>query len=342
MQVPSRVPQWCRPRQFARTRILLLAAGASLALAPPVGAQQGPSGDTNILFPVDYIHQRLLSEQLAISDIDRTRMLQEDRSRRVTLLGQNGEPDMEAHWKPVAPPGYGFNNEPRYILAAHRLQAMFLDEADYVTAPVVLRALPLEEYRQFMPVAGPTIRGTRSVLFLLAYWIQHLTVDTVDPLDRRLLEADPRYAYHFGNANLLTHLIRHRDGNHGNMVVSMNGTNRRVFALDNDVAFRSDQSNLGDRWSRLHVDRLPASSIDRLRAITREDLERELGVVAEFEVVGGLLRPAPAGPNLRPGQGVRQQDGRVQFGLTSAEIGDVERRIAALLRDVDRGRIGTF
>jgi hypothetical protein len=314
----------------------------AIALGGPIGAQAPSTGDTNVLFPVDYIEQRLRAAELVILDMDRSRPLEEDRSRRVTLGGPAGEPTMEAHWKPVAPPGQGFNNEPRYELAAYRLQRLFLDEPDYVVPPVVLRAMPIEEYQQYRSAAHPTIRNTRSVLFLLSYWLQNLAVDTVDPFDPGLFGVDEAYAFHFANTNILTHLIDHKDGNHGNVLVSMDGLNRRVFSVDNDVAFRSQTSSLGDRWRRLHVDRLPESTIARLREITREQLDRELGVVAEFRMVDGLLEPVEPGENLGPRRGVRVRDDRVQFGLTAAEIGDVERRIGRLLRDVDRGRITTF
>jgi hypothetical protein len=321
----------------------LLAVPLLVLLASPgsAAAVQVTTQDTNILFPVEYIKQRLRGP-IVVSDMERTRQLEEDRSRRVTLVGEGGEPDIVVHWKPVAAPGEGFNNEPRYELAAYRFQTLFLDEPDYVVPPTVLRAMPIEQYREHRTTRGPTIRGTQAVLFLLSYWVQHLAVDTVDPFDQRLFEHDPIYAQHFANANLLTHLIDHKDGNHGNVVVSLNTQNRRVFALDNDVAFRSRLSDQGDRWRRLHVDRLPASSVERLRALTRDDLDRELGVVAEFEIVDGQLHAVEPGPNLRPGRGLRVQDGRVQFGLTSAEITDLERRIERLLRDVDRGRISNL
>jgi hypothetical protein len=332
----------CRRRALREQSCRAFLAIALLAAAGPGEALQTPTGDRSILYTVEYIEQRLRAPVIEISDLERTRMLQEDRSRRVTLIGRDGDPDMPAHWKPVAAPGQGFNNEPRYELAAYRLQRMYLDEPDYVVAPTVLRSKPLDEYRHYMPARGATIRGTQSVLFLLTYWIQNLAVDTVDPFDQGLFDRDERYARHFANANLLTHLIDHKDGNHGNVVVSMDAVNRRVFALDNDVAFRSNVSDRGDRWRRLHVDRLPAASVERLRSITRADLERELGVLAEFEIVDGLLQPVEAGPNLGASRGVRLQNGRVQFGLNTTEIRDVERRIQNLLRDVERGRIRTF
>jgi hypothetical protein len=312
----------------------------TVAVAAPAAAQERP--ETNILLPVEVIEERLRTSEFDVIDLERSRLLEQDRSLRVRLAGRGDEEPLEVHWKPVAPPGYGFNNEPRYILAAYEFQKLFLDETDYVAAPVVLRALSLDEYRRIRAAYAPTITGTNSVLFLLSYWIQDISVDTTDPFSSSLFERDSLYARHFANANLFTHLIDHKDGNHGNVVVSHNFRNRRVFALDNDVAFRSRASDLGARWRRLHVKRLPASSIERLRSITRADLEQALGVVAEFDVVNGLLFAVTPGQNLRADRGVRVQPDRVQFGLTTREIADLEQRIARLLRDVDRGAITTF
>lgn len=316
--------------------VLAFAVGLHLGHSP-AGAQ-----DTNILYPVEYIEERLRTPELTILAIDRSRPLEEDRSRRVVLGGRDGEPEMEAHWKPVAAPGEGFNNEPRYELAAYRLQAMFLDEENYVVPPQVLRSMPVEAYREYAPARTPTLRGTRSVLFLLSYWIQDLAVDTVDPFDEVTFEYDDTFARHFANTNVLTHIIDHKDGNHGNVLVSMNSMNRRVFAVDNDVAFRSQVSDRGDRWRQLHVDRLPARTVERLREISLADLERELGVVAEFRIVDDHLVPTGLGPNLGANRGVRIEDDRVQFGLTAREIRDVASNIERLLRDVDRGRLQTF
>jgi hypothetical protein len=319
---------------------LLLPAPASAARQEQ--PEQQAVEETNILFDVATIERRLRAPLGEILAMERTRVLETDRSRRVNMAGKDGEPDMELHWKPVAPPGTGFNNEPRYEIAAYRFQQLFLDEPDYVVPPTVLRTLPLEEYRQYREVSRPTVSGTRSVLFLLTYWVQDLNFDTVDPFQQRLFDEDPKYARHFANANVLTHLIAHKDGNHGNVVVSRNGLNRRVFVLDSDVAFRSRASDLGARWSNLQIRRIPAATVERLRQVTRADLDAALGVVAEFQVVDGILEPVELGPNLGPSRGLRQAEGRVQFGLTSAEIGDLERRIQAMLREVDRGRLTTF
>jgi hypothetical protein len=320
-----------------------LVLGVAVLAAPaPAAGQQEATADTNIVFPIAYIEQRLQEPELEIIELDRSRPVEADRARRVVLAGRDGEPPMQVHWKPVAPPGSGFNNEPRYELAAYRFQKMFLAEEEYVVPPAVLRAMPIDEYQDIQAFRRPTIRGTRSVLFLLSYWIQNLSVDTVDPFQPSMFELNPGYHRHFANANLLTHLIDHKDGNHGNLLVSLDGLNTRVFAVDNDVAFRSEVSDRGDRWRELLVKQLPAATVERLRGITREQMDAELGVLAEFQIVDELLVPVEPGPNAGPRRGVRTGDGRVQFGLTQGEIGDLHNRIRNVLREVDRGRIGVF
>jgi hypothetical protein len=340
------MPRTPGPRPIARSHEslralagLLYGGGLSLVLwAPAVAAAQ----DTNILHPIPYIEGRLSAPDLDVLGMERARPIPEDRSRRVVLAGRDGEPDMEAHWKPVARPGQGFNNEPRYELAAYRFQKLFLEERDYVVPPVVLRALPLEEYRRFGSAPDATIPGTGSRLFLLSYWVQNLTVDTVDPFSEGLFTWNVAYRWHFANVNVLTHLIDHKDGNHGNVLISMDGLNPRAFSVDNDVAFGSEVSDRGDRWRRLLVNQLPDATVERLRGLTLDQLRGELGVVAEFEIVDGDLRPVDPGPNLRSGRGLRVTRDRVQFGLTDREIRDVHRRIERLLQQVDRGRISVF
>jgi hypothetical protein len=321
-----------RDRQFF---LLAGLAGALLAAAPTASPA---AAEGNFAYSVAYIEARLHAP-VAVHGAEQARPeIAGDRSARVTLAGEDGESGMDVHWKPVAPPGRGFNNEPRYELAAYRLQTLFLDECEYVVPPVVLRSLAVEEYHKLRGYALPaTIRGTNSVLFMLTYWLQNVT--NRDPWDPARFAADPRYARHWGNLNILTHLIDHKDANIGNLLISRHADDPRVFAVDNDVAFGSEVSDLGDTWRRLQVDRLPKHTLERLREISRQDLDRELGVVAEFEVVDGLLIPVEPGANLSPRNAVRRAGNRVQFGLTSAEIGGVMRRIDRLLLQADRGRI---
>jgi hypothetical protein len=327
-----------RRRQYHTLRHLLSVA-VLLVHAPTAAAADQ---DTNVQFQVASIEARLRQEPLRVLDMEQARpLIDGDRSARVRLAGANGEEAViSAKWKPVGRYAQGFNNEPRYDLAAYALQKLFLDEAEYVVPPVVLRAMPLDEYRTLRTASEPTLRGTSAVLFVLSYWVENVT--NRDPWDAGRFTRDTLYARHWANVNILTHIIDHKDSNVGNLLISTDPFNPRVFAVDNDVAFRSQASDVGTEWRRLHVNRLPAHTVERLRTITPAALEEALAVLAEFSIVDGGLVPAEPGANLNPGRGVRQDAARVQVGLTSAEIRDVERRIANLLRDVDRGRITTF
>jgi hypothetical protein len=310
-------------------------------LAVLASLQSAAAQDLNIQHRVTYIEARLRQEPLAVLDMEQARpFIEGDRSAKVQLAGYDGEPPIYTKWKPVGRGGQGFNNEPRYEVAAYLFQKLFLEESEYVVPPTSLRSMRLVDYRALRAASQPTLGGTQSVLFLLSYWVENVT--NRDPFQLRLFQSDTLYARYWSNVNVLTLLIRHRDANLGNLLISVDPARPRVFAVDNDVAFASRVSDQGDDWSRLHVDRLPLATVTRLRALTREDLDRALGVVAEFEVVDEHLVAVEPGANLNPGRGVRTTRERVQFGLTSNEIRDLHGRIESLLADVDRGRIRTF
>jgi hypothetical protein len=317
-----------------RARWLLMV----VALALPLVAS---AQDANFPVTVAHIDDRLSRSPLVLLEMEQARpLIENDRSARVVLGGRDGELPLAVKWKPVHAPAHGFNNEPRYEIAADRLQRLFLDEHEFVVPPVVLRSQTVEEYRGLRPVAEPTIRSTNSVLFMLSLWVDNVT--NSEPFRPALFEEDERYARHWGNLNVLTYLINHGDGNVGNLLISTVAENRRVFAVDNDIAFRSEISGQGAPWRLLRINRLPDSTIERLRRVTPEQLEAQLAVLAEFGLENGVLVPAAPGENLDPRSGVRIAADRVQFGLTAQEIRDVERRRQQLLRRIERGRIATF
>jgi hypothetical protein len=113
-----------------------------------------------------------------------------------------------------------------------------------------------------------------------------------------------------------------------------------VFSVDNGIAFAFNDSDRGNTWSRLRVPKLPADTVDRLRHVTRDELQRRLGVLAQWRLLDGHWVAEPPGENLDPHRGVRQQDGIVQLGLTEDEIAQVDRRRTTLLEAVDEGRVG--
>jgi hypothetical protein len=311
-----------------------LAATLFVAAAAPATAQ-----DLNFLLPIADIEQRLTEQNFSIADWRGARA-PGDRTQRVALVFTD-DVLLPAQWANAPQNGADFNNEPRYELAAYRLQRMFLGEDEYVVPPTVIRAFSLALVQENEPRARPTFReAPHSVLAVLQYWLGGVTPENV--WDEERAKTDTVYARHIANMNILTVLIRHSDSNIGNFLISESPTNPRVFSVDNGVSFSSPPSNRGFFWRRMRVDRLPAQTVERLKAITREDLDRELGVLVEFEVVDGLLVQVPAGENMSSGRGVRRSRDRIQLGLNSSEIRGVESRLRDILEQVERGRYTTF
>ena len=314
------------PRRALSTISLLIALGTQVAFAQ----------DLNVILPVSEIESRLQDRPFQVLDWRGSRR-PEDRTQRATITFEDSVV-LIAKWA-NAPPNGGdrFNNEPRYEVAAYRVQKLFLDEPDYVVPPTVLRAFPIEFVRAQMPEVKPTFGIARgSVLVALQYWLTSVTTEGFwDPMRAR---KDTAYARHIGDFNILTYVIRHSDANAGNYLISTSPENPRVFSVDNGVAFASEESNRGAEWRELLVERLPRRTIERLKGITRAQLEALLGVFAEFEIRDGALVAVPPGENLGVHKGVRRAEGRIQLGLTQLEIREVEQRIKRLVGEAGRGR----
>jgi hypothetical protein len=313
-----------------RTYVRLL---LPLVVVSPAAAQ-----DFNIIYPIPVVERRMRDEPLTVLTLTGSRM-PDDRTQRVTLVYPDSSV-MLIKWAKSAPGGSDFNNEPRYEVAAYEIQKMFLDEPDYVVPPTVMRAVPLDWLRQHDPIASPTFREAESVLLVVQYWLSGVTPDDFWEKDR--LERDSVYARHLADFNILTYLIRHNDSNTGNFLISQNVSDPRVFSVDNGLAFRSERSNRGFYWRDLRVDRLPRATVDRLRTITREQLEQRLATLAQYEVRDDRLVAVAAGESTDRNRGVRMKNGILQLGLTNGEIGDVMGRIESLLKRVDEGKITTF
>lgn len=142
--------------------------------------------------------------------------------------------------------------------------------------------------------------------------------------------------------NILSYLIKHKDSNVGNFLISTDPKNPRVFAVDNSLAFSSLESNRGTAWQKVRVKRLPKKTIERLKLITKIDLEHALSVVAQFEVHNGQLVSVDFTENLNEKKGIRRSDRIIQFGITKREIGNVFKRMQNLIKKVESGKIKTF
>lgn len=317
------------------TRTPLMAACAAILITAIPGAAQ----DANFHMPIPELESRLSADSFRILNWRGSRAV-EDRTQRVTLAYSDSSV-IPVKWASAPRGGSRFNNEPRYEAAAYVIQKLFLEPEHYVVPPVVLRAVPLETVKEQMPKAEPTFReAPQSVLVALQYWMFSVSQDGFWSEER--LRRDTAYARHIANFNILTYLIRHRDSNIGNYLISTDSTNPRVFSVDNGVAFASQDSNRGDDWRHMRVDRLPRETVERLNAITREDLEAALAVIAEFEIRDGQLIPVEPGPNLSRGAGVRVKDNRVQLGLHMREIREIHTRLRTLVREAGNGTYRLF
>lgn len=265
------------------------------------------------------------------------------RPSRVTLRFPGLDRPVDFKWKP-APPGDadGWNNTPRFEVAAYALQKWFLEPADYVVPPTGPVCLPLDDYAPIERGAEPNAPGARCVFGILSLWLQH--VQEPDVLyDRQRFVDDAAYARHLGHLNVFTYLIDHKDARVGNFLVSKDASNRRVFSIDNGIAFGAHMYNYFlSHWNRIRVPGVPARAVERLRRVDGSDLAA-LGVVAQLRRdEDGTLHPVPPGPNLGPDQGTRWVGRTLQLGLTEDEIEDVAERLEDLLERVDEGDLPTF
>ncbi|CAN5858569.1 hypothetical protein BH23GEM9_BH23GEM9_09220 [soil metagenome] len=320
-------------RMHRSTTPAVLVAVFATAMVAPARAQ-----DPNFPQPVTEIEMRLREHNFDIIDRRGSRA-PGDRTTRV-LLSFEDSVLLLAKWANAGRGASTFNNEPRFEIAAYEIQKLFLDPDDYVVPPTVLRPFPIDYAELQRPGAQRTFSEASSVLVVLQYWLPFVSPDNY--WNPRRAQDDTVYARHIGNFNVLTHLIRHQDSNIGNYLISQVAENPRVFAVDNGVSFGSEASNRGTEWRELRVRQLSRSTVERLRSVTRDDLERGLAVLAEFEISGDQLIAVPPGENLGRNRGVRRSGNRVQLGLTRIEIDAVENRLRNILRQVERGRITEF
>jgi hypothetical protein len=239
----------------------------------------------------------------------------------------------------------GINNSPRKELAAWKLQALFLDPVDFTVPSTAMRCTPVKEWNELHDEDVPTIPATACMLWEVAIWMENVTVPDALYEEERFLN-DVAYAYHLANFNIFAYLINLRDNRKGNVLVSKDDSNRRVFAIDNGVAFGTVWFNWfyppTYSWREISVPALPRQSIDRLQKLQRADLDF-LMVVSQLEVDSdGILRSVDPGPPSDPDDGATFDGKAVQFGLTRHEVDAVWMRIEMLIEKVDAGEIELF
>jgi hypothetical protein len=309
----------------------LLWAPLLCALAAPAFAQ-----DANITQPIPELERLLAAEPLVITNAEISRPKAKGDITLKADVSFGGAPPLRVKLRKAEPGADTFNNVPRYDLAAYELQKLFIDPAEYVVPPTVLRMIPRTDFVKYQADVARTFSSADQVLAVLQYWLSDILV-LADVYDAARFEADPVYARHIGQLNIFTYLIEHRDSNAGNFLIGKAATGARVFSIDHGVAFASIDSDRGDAWRTLRVTRLPADTVARLRAITLPMLEARLGVLAQWRLEGDRFIPVEHGPNLSPTRGVRREGKDLQMGLTKREIMQVNKQLTRLLERIDAG-----
>lgn len=236
----------------------------------------------------------------------------------------------------------GFNNSPRKEIAAFVIQRLFLDPEDYVAPSATMRCYPIESYRETHPLATPTLAEIDCVLGVASVWVFDVTLPEVVYDQERFL-TDRDYAKFMSNLNVFTYILDHRDGREGNFLIAQDPSRPQTFSIDNGIAFNPLVFNyFVPNWNKLRVAAVRASTLDRLRAIERKDLDFLL-VVDQLQVDDHrMLAPVAPGTVMDPNDGATYQDGVLQFGLTKREIDGVYKRIRKLIDGVDSGRVPVF
>jgi len=302
-------------------------------------AAAATAADPNIPVPAAELERQLATEPFHIVTAEISRPKAKGDITLKAEISFSGNAPYRVKLRRAEPGAEDFNNRPRYDLAAYELQKLFLEPAEYVVPPTALRMMPVAELLPYAREARPTFRGADEALVVLQYWLQEVKV-VADAYDAALFAADPGYARHIGQLNVLTYLIEHGDANLGNFLASRVEQAPRVFSVDNGVAFAYNESDRSDAWKYLRVPSLPADTVARLRSLTRDDLQQRLGVLTQWRLEGGRWIAETPGENLAPQRGVRQKDGVVQLGLTKSEVAQVDRRRLQLLQRVDEHRVG--
>jgi hypothetical protein len=306
----------------------------ALTLAPRVLVGQ----DGLITAPVAVIESRLRDQSFDVVQQAGSRFKGDRTSHGLLRFADSSYMDVKLAKAP--PGGEEFNNQFRYEIAAYAIQKLFLNEPDYVVPPTVARMVSVDHYNQISATpSDPTFSDAASVLLILQYWTIDVTSKGV--FDKKRAERDTAYARHLGDLNIFTYLIRQRDANAGNILISSDTLYPRMFSVDNGVTFDSPASNRGTEWSNMRVKRIGKATAARLEALRSEDLQA-LGVIAQFERKGGQYVAVEPTANLDPYRGVRRKGDVLQLGLTGPEINGVRQRLEWLVGRLRDGRLTTF
>lgn len=249
---------------------------------------------------------------------------------------------IKAKWSTSKKGGTGFNTNPRKELAAFKLQTLFLEPEEYVVPPTVGRCIESTAVHGHLPKSKEQFEGVPCVFGVLQYWLSNVTDENV--FDAARFESDPAFRRTVAEMNLLTYLIDHRDTKRMNFLISTDPRHPRAFSVDNGMAFsgfRNPIAYFKDGWAKIIVPALPKTQIERLRKLTRHDLDTLLTVSQYTVTPHGLVEVPPTAP-ISDTEGVRREGNVIQLGLTRDEVDGIEKRLKTLLGEIDRDEIKVF
>lgn len=263
------------------------------------------------------------------------------RTVRLTVYSRALDLEFEMKWKPAKPSLQGINNSPRREIAAYVLQKLVLVPRDYVVPTTALHCLE-PGVTPGLWVGQPNLEGVDCVVGAASLWLQNVRYP-IQRLDWDRFLSDPIYAHHAANMNVAAILMDHSDTHTRNMLVSQNPKNRRMFLIDNGIAFNSVfRSPFSRDWNRIRVPALRKPTFERVAQLRRSDLE-VLATVGELRrAEGGRFEPVEPSEAVDPDRPVRVGEDLIQIGLDRSEIDAVWQRVLRLRREVESGRVRLF
>jgi len=246
-------------------------------------------------------------------------------------------------------------NRPRKEVLAHAVQKLFLDPDQWVIPPAAGHCFPLESYRKTVdPRALATYAPSTCVAGVLSYWMEGSQglddAEGDDWIPSEELQEIPREPDRglydsVSDMNLACYLISHGDSHPQQFVVTREADASRVYVVDNSISFSAYRNPSLPKeyvWANILVPSLRKESIDRLRSLGREDLDR-LAAVEQYALEDGqLVAVPPSRPGKRTESAFRWVNNQLQMGLTHPEIVVIEERLIALFDRVDRGSIRLY
>jgi hypothetical protein len=282
------------------------------------------------------IEQILAYSDFRLEDAHGVRF-EEDRNKRAWFVTPTGD-RIEVKVQIMNTTRESFNEVPRYELVTYQFQKLFLQPQEFVVPPSVIRSQPVDVARTWDPEASEVRKGTGAALMMIQAWVPGAESLSTD-IDTDRLATDPAFARVWGNFNTLTYLIRHVDSNSGNVVIVDDDVKPRIYSVDNDVAYVSDEGNVGSVWRKLWTDRLSADLIKSLLSLEKSDLQEALGSIAEFNLVEGVYQPVPPGKPTSRRYGMRHKGEFLQMGLSTREIFEMHKRLKKLQGDIRKDKI---